>query len=341
MDTFKADAFSMVSLTAAMNLLPYQPGKLGALGLFSPKPVRTDSIVVEERNSKLSLLLTSARGSVANPRSRGARNARNFTIPHVPQFSQIMADDVLNVRAFGSESELEAVSDLVNSELVEMRASHEVTQEFHRVKALDGVILDGDGTTTLVNLYTDFGLTQKEVSFDFGAGTQEMKTKSTEIIRNVEDGMGGSFFSGVGVICGNTYWDNFITHASVTTAYERWQDGSMLREQQRMIGGTGGEAPNWFPYGGLNWMNYRGSIGGTKFVADLEAFWFPLGTADDTFTEAIAPADFVEAVGTPGQRFYAAQEMMDFNKGVKLHTQSNTLPIVTRLDAIGKATDAT
>jgi hypothetical protein len=336
MDVFTDDAFSTRSLTAVINMLPYQPGKVGALGLFKDKSIPTTYALVENKKGRLSLLNTAARGSAAvNPRKRGAREARNFQVPHIPQYSQVMADDVLNLRAFGSETELDAVSAVVTSELAEMRASHEVTQEFHRVRALQGTIVDGDASTTIYNLYTEFGLSQKTVTFDFTA-TGNQKTKSTEIIRHIEDGMGGSFFSGIGAICGNSFWDSFIVHATVEDAYARWQDGAMLRTQQRPVGGSGSEPPMWFPFAGINWCNYRGAVGGTKFVADAEAYFFPLGTTDDTFIEILSPADTVETVGTMGQRFYAMQENMPFDKGIRLHTQSNTLPLCTRMDALVK-----
>ena len=113
-DVFKADAFSMASLTAAINTLPYQPKKLGDAGLFTPKPMRTTVAYIEKREGKLSVLPFAARGSMPTVDSQRKRVVRALTVPHVPSNSTVRADDVLNIRAFGSETELEAVSGLVN-----------------------------------------------------------------------------------------------------------------------------------------------------------------------------------------------------------------------------------
>ena len=61
LDIFKTDAFSLISLTDAMNTLPYMPKRLDAL--FTDKPVATLSIGIEEKDGKLSLLSTKARGA--------------------------------------------------------------------------------------------------------------------------------------------------------------------------------------------------------------------------------------------------------------------------------------
>jgi len=49
--------------------------------------------------------------------------------------------------------------------------------------------------------------------------------------------------------------------------------------------------------------------------------------------EVIAPANFMETVGTSGQLIYAKQNIMKNDVGVELHTQSNYLPLCTRIDA--------
>ena len=39
-DIFKGSAFSMISLTGAINKVDYKPQLLGSLGIFDPMPVR-------------------------------------------------------------------------------------------------------------------------------------------------------------------------------------------------------------------------------------------------------------------------------------------------------------
>ena len=77
-------------------------------------------------------------------------------------------------------------------------------------------------------------------------------------------------------------------------------------------------------------------VGGNDFVAANEAYLYPTGA--DIFKTWFAPADFVETVNTIGLPRYAKQKVMDFEKGVIIHTQSNPLPINLRPRAVIKLT---
>lgn len=49
LDIFSNNAFSVISLTDAVNKMPFVPGRIGQLGLFEEKGVSTTSIMIEER----------------------------------------------------------------------------------------------------------------------------------------------------------------------------------------------------------------------------------------------------------------------------------------------------
>jgi len=55
---FDNAAFDLTSMTAAINLPPNRYGRMEELGLFPAKPVRTRTIVVEEKAGVLNLLLS-------------------------------------------------------------------------------------------------------------------------------------------------------------------------------------------------------------------------------------------------------------------------------------------
>lgn len=333
-DIFSSNAFSMSNLTNALNLAPYKPQMLGGLGLFTEKPIRTTVAWIEKKGNRLSLLNTANRGTVKDVRSTKKRTAIPFEVPHVPYFQTVLADDIQNVRAFGSETELEAMGSYVNEQLEGMRDDHEVTHEFHRAGAVKGVIYDGDGTTVIYNLFTAFDLTQVSVNFD-GANDSFAPT-ATSIIRTMADKLGGGTFSGILALCGNTYFDGVVGHTSMQAAYELWRNGEFLRNSY--IG------PAWytaaasgFVFQNIMFVNYRGKIGDVSFIADTEAYYIPTGVPQ-LFQEVIAPGDFMETVNTLGRKLYAKQERIAFDKGVELHTQSNVLAMCTRPDAIIKST---
>ena len=320
LDVFKADAFSMASLTNAVNRLPYKPRLLGALGVFSGTPIRTTTAYVEERLGKLSLLPTAARGTISDARIAPRRRVKAFTVPHVPQYQTVMADDVQNIRAFGSETELESLAGYLNEQLAGMRDNHEATMEYHRIGAVKGTILDADGSTAIYDLYAEFGITQTALTFT--SATQDYKEVTSSAIRAIGDAMGNMVISNIICLCSDTYFDAVVTSDSVKNDYQRWRDGEFLRYSQ-----LGPEwytaAANGFDYGNILHINYRGQIGDVPFIPADTAYYFPVGAGN--FKEIYAPADMNGAVNTLGQPVYASQKMLDHEKGVELHTQANHL----------------
>lgn len=320
LDVFNNSAFSTVSLTAAIAKAPYAPSRVGSMGLFAQKGITTLDAAIEEENGKLSIIQTSARGTHVNQWSGNGRKVRSFRVPHVQLDAAVMAADVIGVRAFGSEDQVEAVQGVVAGKLAALRQQHEVTHEYHRIGAVKGIVLDADGSE-VYNWFDEFGITQDVVNFDFSDAGLSIKSKSLDIWRLIEDALGATVFTGVHCFCGNAFFDNLVTHPDVKAAFDRWQDGQFLREGQTQRKG--------FMFADITWENYRGAVGATKFVDDNEAHFFPTGVLG-LFDHVMAPADFIEAVGTKGQLIYVKQERMKFDQGVELHSQSNPLLICTR-----------
>ena len=345
LDVFENDAFNMFSLTAAIDKLPYKPGRIEQLGLFESKPSTNRHAVVEERQGRLSLLSTAARGSQNQTTQRSpTRKARAFMIPHVPQWDELLAEDLEGKRAFGSEDQEEIFSQVLADRLQTMKNNHEATWEYHRAGALHGIVLDNDGTTPIVNWFTEFGITQVSVNVDFTDSgnydqanpTTDMKTLCGQIQRTMQVQLGNTPFTGIRAFCGGRFFDAFTHHATVRKAYERYQENQFARELQIMTG-NGPPRPTGFMFGDIAWENYRGFVGTTNFFNPLEAIVFPEGTSD-IFIEVPGPADFIETVNTRGQRYYAKQERIPFDKGVMLHTQSNVLFMCTRPGCLLKLT---
>src|SRR5262249_28086974 len=138
LDVFRNDLFGVVSLTDAINKAPYKPGRIGGLGLFRERGITTTTVVVEEKDGRLSLIQTTPRGGPGTTIGAQKRRALSFVVPHLQRESQVNADEVQNVRAFGSENDTEAVMTLVNERFVDLRAMHEVTLEHMRAKAIQG-----------------------------------------------------------------------------------------------------------------------------------------------------------------------------------------------------------
>jgi hypothetical protein len=330
---FESSAFDMTSLTSAINLLPNMYGKLESLKLFPQKSVRTRNISVEEQNGVLSLLPTQVPGGSATMGARGKRKLRSFTIPHIPHDDVVLPEEVQGIRAFGSETELQAMANVITDHLQSMRNKHAITLEHLRMGALKGVILDADGSE-LVNLYSEFEITPKVISFALGTATTNVKGKCLEVLRHIEDNLRGEFMTGVHCLVSPEFFDALTSHSKVKEAYDRWQEGAALRDDMR----------SGFTFGGITFEEYRGQATDPKgnvrrFIAANEGHCFPIGTAE-SFVTYFAPADFNETVNTLGLPLYAKQCPRKFDRGTDLHTQSNPLPMCLRPGILVKVTAA-
>lgn len=333
-DIFGNNAFSMANLTNAIEIAPYKPRMLGELGLFTEVPIRTTVAFIERKNNRLSVLRTANRGTMMDVRAATPRTAVPFTVPHVPYFQTILADDIQNVRAFGSESELQTMADYVNEQLRGMRRDHEVTHEYHRIGALKGIVYDADGTTVIHNLFTTFDISQTTSSWY--QNDSELNSHFTSIIRTIANKIGNDGMTSIVALCGDNYFDKLTSHTSTRDAYYLWRDGEFKRKTY--LGPQWyAAAANGFELQNILFINYRGKVGDLQFIENNSAYFVPMGV-EDLFQEIIAPADFTETVNTKGRKFYARQERMRFGKGIELHTQSNVLAMCTRPDLILKDT---
>lgn len=321
---FDDPAFNAVSLTAAINLLPNNYGRIREMNLMPIKGVTQRFIAVEEYNGVLTILPTQPVGAPGTTGKSGKRKVRTFAVPHIPHDDVVLASDVEGVRKFGTEDQLQAVSEVVNDKLQGMRNKHAITLEHLRMGALKGIILDADGSI-LYNLYTEFEIVQKVVDFVLGTGTTDVRAKCYEVVRHIEQNLKGEVKSGVRALVSQEFFDKLIGHSKVKEAF-----ANTLEAANRL----GGDVRKGFTFGGITFEEYVASAsdpdGNTRrFIAANEGHAFPEGTAE-TFQTCVAPADFIEAVNTIGIEIYAKQEPRKFGRGIDLHTQSNPLPICKR-----------
>lgn len=327
MDIFNDDAFSAVSLTKGINVAPYVPQRLAELNLFSEEGMTTTSAMIEKRGSTLSLVPAGQRGSPAPNTAGDKATLIPFPSVHLPQRSTILADSVQNLRAFGSETELETVQTVVNNRLAKLRRNLDVTIEYHRMGAIKGQVLDADGTSVLLDLYTAFGVSQQTHNMLLTTSTTKVREQITKAKRKSESDLGGLMYRSMRGLCSADFFDAFVAHPSVEEAYDRWQNGEFLRADVRA----------GFYHGGVFWEEYRGQVSGQDFIASGEAYLVPEGVPD-MFITHYAPADYEETVNTIGLPYYAKQEAMRMAKGRELEAQSNPLCMNTRPRSVIKLT---
>jgi hypothetical protein len=334
LDVFKADGFSLASLTEAILKIPYQPMRIGELGLFRSRGITTTTAQVEEKDGQLSLIQTSPRGAAApDPLGAAKRKLRSFSVPHLAREATINADEIQGVRAFGSETEEQVLQAIVDERLGELRQMHEVTLERHRISAIQGTILDADGST-IYNLFTEFGVSQQTSDIAFATSTTDVRARIVVAKRLAEAELGGTVVSVWRGLCGAAYFDALVGHDTVKEAF-KYQQGQVLGQDLRYVG---------FTYGGVIWEEYRGSVvnpGGSSVVfQDTDLAYLVPATAPSIFAVNYAPADFIETVNTIGLPLYVKQapDPSGMNRFITLHSQQNPLALNLRPRAVIKLT---
>lgn len=300
-DIFNNDAFSAVEMTKALDKLGYTPGLLGSIpGLFEDVGVRTTTVFIEERGSEPALIQTDERGEPPHQVGGDSRTVRSFKPRRLSQSSRILADSLQNVRAFGSETELMSVQEEVAYRQRKLRRNIELTLENMRLGAVQGLVTDADGTT-LYDWATEFGQTiPVEVDFDLdnaSPASGAVRKKCNEVTRSILRGLKGLGGNGVSImaLCGDAFWDDLTAHSEVRETYLNTQAAASLRE---------GNAFERFNYGGITWINYRGTDdGSTVAIHTDKARFFPVGAG--IFQVAYAPAETFEFVNTRGRPVYS------------------------------------
>lgn len=336
MDIFNSSAFSMTSLTGAVDKVGYKPQLLGSLGIFEPMPVRTRTVFVDRREGKLVLIPSSPIGAPPKELQVDPRNAVPLKTTRLAEGFTLYAEEIQGIRAFGSDSEFAQVQAEYLKRMAAVRDDMDLTHEYHRLGALQGLLLDADGSTVIYNYFTEFGVTEPAaIDFNLDAASPApgaLRLKCAEVIRSMARSAGGAFTPSTTIhaLAGDAFYDALISHPEVEKTYLNWAAAADLR---------GDRSWQAFTYGGITWHNYRGTDdNSTVAIPTDQAKFFPVG-ARDVFKKAMAPAEFGPYVNTLGQDSYA-MNIVDRDRQAWTRGELYSYPLYfcQRPDVLRKAT---
>jgi len=307
MNIFENDAFSMMTMLAAYEKVEFKPSMLGDLNVFTPKPVVGDTVYIEERSGALNLVPSTPRGSPLPQRTTEKRTARSFQATRIAQGDRMTASEIAKVRAFGSTTELQAMQNEVSRRMsgpLGIQANIELTLEHMRLGGVQGIVLDADGSV-LWDWFNAFGISQPDiVYFDLDGALKASSDVHGKLVlrkyvqkyikRPMIRASKGLFTPQSQVIglCGDDYFDEFTSHGDVARAYDIW--GSKQDA-------TGENAFTAFPYGGVNWVNYRGTDDNSTVAIPTDEVKFFPANAPGAFVTAWGSGESFSQVNVPGQ----------------------------------------
>lgn len=333
-DAINTKPFQLLEMVEAINKLPHQPGQAGMAANWVERGIATTTIEVEERNGVLTLVSSSPRGGPSSQYKPAKRTVRTLSTTRLSIEDQINAHEIQNVRAFGTADQLQALSQIRDERLSDMLGSIRVTWEHLQLNALKGNVLDADGTTSLANLFTIFGITQEaEVAFDLTNTTAGTLTgKLATVNRTLRNNLGADavMVDHIHVLCSASFFDALVINKDVLD-WAKVQPNSDYLRQSRVFGRLEWQGFVFEEYRvGTATGNESGSLASSgSWIADDKCIIFPVGP--NIYRQYFAPGEFFGAVNTLGLPLYArtaADE--EWDEYIKIKVQSYPLPICTR-----------
>jgi major capsid protein E len=299
-DVLLTDDFSVESLSDALLDIPYEPDFLESLGIFEEDPISTDIVKIESDGNALKLVPATPRGAPVPQRTPNPRNVRAFQTPRVANGDRVKASEIFRVRARGNSSELETVSAEVLRRGNLLRADNNLTMEHHRLGAVQGVVMDSDGTTELYDWFDEWDITPNtEIAFNLAvAGAGSIRTKLSVMSRGMRQKSGGRWNPGTRIygLAGDTFFDALIANEEIRATYLNQVGADALREAAPVY--------QTFNYGGVTFVNYQGTDDGSTIAIDpTEVKFFPVG-ARGVFKKIMSPGETMDDIDTLGQDVY-------------------------------------
>jgi len=300
MDIFNNTAFSVTSLSGFVQKMPYVPQLLGSLNVFQATPVRTRSIFVDRTEGGLTLIPTSADGAPPDVLDKDSRDAVSLRTTRLAKRFTLMAGELDGIRASGTESELQGVQAEYNLRMARIRSDMELTHEHHRLGALQGLLLDSDGTTVIYDYSAEFNeAIPAATSFELDVTTTNVLAICKDIARSMaRSGQGSLAGASIHALAGDAFYDALVSHPNVEKFYLNQQLAQSLQNTQSQVFDS-------VTIGGITFHNYRGTDDNSLVAVPTdEAKFFPVG-ARDVFQVAYSPLESLGFVGTAGQPVYA------------------------------------
>lgn len=325
------DGFTIESLTAAINSEPYRPGQISASGLFDEDGVTTTVVSIEERNGRLGLVEPTPRGGPGETTGDGDRRLVPFRVPHYERDDSVLADEVQNVRAFGTADQLETVQERVEQKGKRHAQDLTMTLEHQRVGAIKGIITSKNGLV-LHNLYSTFDIpVPAAVPLELDVDTTNVAGLFQDVIYSIEDTLDETY-GGIHVYTGREFHRALWSHKTVQDTFRYHAGADVLRQ----------DMPDKFSLFGATWERYRT---GARATADLGSPYIAANEArvvvtgvPDLFITRFAPADYEETVNTIGLPFYMKQWAKQNGKGQQIEVQMNAISLCTNPGILRKLT---
>ncbi len=299
-DIFSQNAWGAIEVQEEIiEKVDFKPQLLGSLGLFNPIYSRSRTIGIADKDGVMTLIPTSSNG--APPEELIPRGARLRTMEAVrlAKGSTIYAIELAGVLALPFAEQTVEAADEVTSRTSQIKDDLELTWEHMRFGAVQGKVLDADGSTVLIDWYKFWGIDEPaEINFALNVDTTDVRKKCRDLKRTMQRKAKGIWTPSVkvGALVGDEFFDLLVNHPQI-------KESKLGTERAASLENI--EGFSTIEIEGIVFINYQGTNDGTTIaIGSQKARFFPIG-ARNAFQVGWAPAsEFKPYLNKRGQEFY-------------------------------------
>jgi hypothetical protein len=299
---FENDAFSLASMSAAIDQVEYVPQTLIGSGVFNDEPIRTEITGIESREGKISIVDFSERGSERESRDKTTPSKIAWVkTPRLSLTGKIMASELAFLREFGTEDQIKQVQKEISRRQFGpngLVADVDLSLERMAMGCLNGKILNKAGDIVfdyfaLLGRTESAGITLDLTNLSGGALRMEITQK---ILRPMRRKAYGARFQYLRAFCGKNAFDKLNKNPEYYATYLAQQAGAELRASYF-------EKPVMFA--NVEWVEYIGDNDDVVTVNDDEIKFVPWGT-NDIYSRVMSPGESFDMQNTLGQKLYSS-----------------------------------
>lgn len=310
LDILRNDTFSYVNLQRVAGNTTYVPTTLGRMQLFTPRPIIGNTVHLYEEDSTIRLVPTTElytpdirliydQGRMRALQTTGLRQVTSVRASELVSIANMSLPETIRVR--------NAIN-ILSNRTQRMKTNLEFTKELHRFGAVQGKVLDADGTTVVADFFEIFGLSQPalvDIDFPNIPEAELLMLFQDTFLRPITIALqdGGRYTPNVYLasLCGDGWWRKLMTHPGFREIYKlQMQAQAVARATNPLV------QPNmWMEvdFAGVRWINYQGTRNNAIAVPFNECRFFPVG-AQDVFNVYWGSGETLNDATLPGQPEY-------------------------------------
>src|SRR3990172_1233547 len=316
------DSFKTEEMTDAINSIENQYGYVNSRNYFNMKSTGQTAIILDVNKHNITLLPQVNRG-VHSATQGKERDVQTFALKlaYFKHQDKLMTEDIQGWRQPGEEIQ-ETLARATAEKLQDMRMAADQTSEYMKLQAFKGVFKTPEGTT-VADMFTEFGVTQKQIDFLLVTTTTDVDAKIAELKRYIAANVKqGGAISGVEVLVDPIFFDKLISHPQIRDAWKFYQNSGTQRLRDDLADYMKWGVTDVFEHRGVRFLTYDAVFNlpnGTteQAVADDTGHAYGLGVRD-LFRGYNGPSNKLSQANQPGREMFVRQyvdprdEFVDF-----------------------------